>query len=87
MLGNKKGSFRVFICFLEGRNWKLGYGRWKMGDGSWDMGDGRWEMGWGLLPSLGLYSPEGASPIFNLPYPMLSSKEQKRGRSRRAINY
>jgi hypothetical protein len=43
------------------------------------MGDGIWEMGWELLPSLGLYSPEGASPIFNLPYPMLSSKEQKRG--------
>ena len=80
MLENKKGSFRVFICFLEGVNWKFGYGRW-------DMGVGRWGMEWGLLPSLGLYSPEGASPIFNLPYPMLSSKEQKRERSGRAINY
>jgi hypothetical protein len=45
------------------------------------MGVGRWGMEWGLLPSLGLYSPEGASPIFKLPYPMLSSKEQKRERS------
>jgi hypothetical protein len=43
------------------------------------MGYGRWE----LLPSLGLYSPEGASPIFNLPYPMLSSKEQKKGNKKR----
>jgi hypothetical protein len=49
----------------------------------WKMGDGIW----GLLPSPGLSSPEGASTIFNLPYPMLSSKEQKRGRSGRAINY
>ena len=36
-------------------------------------------MGDGLLPSPGLSSPEGASPIFNLLYPMLSSKEQKKG--------
>lgn len=49
----------------------MGYGRWDMGDGIWNGG---------LLPSPGLSSPEGASPIFNLPYPMLSSKEQKRGR-------
>jgi hypothetical protein len=62
--------------------WEMGYGRWDMGDGIWEMGDGRWEMGdgiWGLLPSPGLSSPEGASPIFNLPCPMLSSKEQKKG--------
>jgi hypothetical protein len=57
----------------------MGDGIWEMEDGRWKMGDGRWDMGWELLPSLGLYSPEGASPIFNLPYPMLSSKEQKRG--------
>jgi hypothetical protein len=43
------------------------------------MGYGIWDMGWELLPSLGLSSPEGASPIFNLLYPMLSSKEQKKG--------
>jgi hypothetical protein len=68
----------------DGR-WKMGYGSWDMGVGIWEMGDGRWELG--LLPSPGLSNPEGASPIFNLPYPMLSSKEQKRGRSGRAINY
>jgi hypothetical protein len=31
--GTKKGAFRVFICFLEGRCWKFGYGRWEMGYG------------------------------------------------------
>jgi hypothetical protein len=63
--------------FFRGR--KLEVGRSEMEDGIWKMGYGRWE----LLPSLGLYSPEGASPIFNLPYPMLSSKEQKKGNKKR----
>jgi hypothetical protein len=71
--------------FFKGQ--MLGVGRSDMEDGIWELGVGSWEMGWELLPSLGLSSPEGASPIFNLPYPMLSSKEQKRGRSGRAINY
>jgi hypothetical protein len=44
-------------------------------------------MGDGLLPSPGLSSPEGASPIFNLPYPMLSSKEQKKRGAFRVFIY
>ena len=65
---------------MEDGSWELGDGSWDMGDGRWEMEYGRWEMEDGLLPSPGLSSPEGASPIFNLPYPMLSSKEQKRAR-------